>query len=100
MQFETAQASHIGGRNEQQDRAEISVSHDHDSYFLVVADGMGGHKGGSLAAQAVIETAASLWKAHQENAAHSRLLPVQLCLQAHEAVNTIGRAHNLHRITD
>ena len=99
MQFETAQASHIGGRKEQQDRAKISVSHDHDSFLLVVADGMGGHKGGSLAAQAVIETAVSLWKAHQENSMHPRQLLEQLCFQAHEAVNTIGRAHNLNPYT-
>ena len=99
MQFETAMASHTGGRDEQQDRAEIFISHENDSYFLVAADGMGGHKGGSLAAQAIIDAAAALWKTHQQAPVNPKRLLEKLCSQGHEAVNKIGREHNLNPLT-
>ncbi|MDM8543154.1 protein phosphatase 2C domain-containing protein [Desulfococcaceae bacterium HSG9] len=99
MQFETAYASHIGGRDEQQDRAEIFISRNNNSHLLVVADGMGGHQGGSLAAQAVIQTAASLCKTYQDNSIRPEQFLEQLCFQGHNAVNRIGREQNLNPYT-
>lgn len=54
--------SHIGHREENQDRFTILDNWSEDGSFLaIVADGMGGHKGGSLAARTAISTAQKLW---------------------------------------
>lgn len=61
MHWITAKAEHIGGRSEQQDRSAIFSAADGRIQLLLVADGMGGHTGGALAAQTVIDAAQSLW---------------------------------------
>lgn len=54
--------SHIGHRDENQDRFKIFDDWARDGSFLaIVADGMGGQSGGTLAAQTVIATAQKLW---------------------------------------
>lgn len=52
---ETAMWTDIGGRENQQDR--VAVFENHGAQLLVVADGLGGHEGGALAAQAVVDAA-------------------------------------------
>ena len=52
---ETGSCAHIGGREEQQDR--VAVLTDGDAHLLVLADGMGGHSGGAMAAQALVDAA-------------------------------------------
>ena len=54
--------SHIGQRGENQDRFAVLESPDDGSRLLVVADGLGGHAGGSLAAETVVATAERCWK--------------------------------------
>ena len=51
----TAMWTDIGGREEQQDR--VAVFEREGVQLLVVADGLGGHEGGALAAQAVVDAA-------------------------------------------
>ena len=59
MHLQTACFADIGGRSEQQDRAEVLARG--DVRLLVLADGMGGHEGGAQAAQTVIDTARELF---------------------------------------
>jgi serine/threonine protein phosphatase PrpC len=54
MNFSIHQASHIGNRKYNQDRAAYAYSS--DALLLVLADGMGGHLHGELAADSAIRT--------------------------------------------
>lgn len=56
----TAHADHIGGRQEQQDR--VAALANDGAVLLVVADGLGGHKGGARAAETVVAAAADGWE--------------------------------------
>lgn len=59
MAWDVAKADAIGGREEQQDRVEVLSAR--GRHLLVVADGLGGHRGGAAAAEAVVEAARALW---------------------------------------
>jgi len=59
QEWEVASTSHIGGRDENQDR--LAAFQDKSVNFIIVADGMGGHENGSLAAEIIIQTAGSFW---------------------------------------
>ena len=54
--------SHVGQRGENQDRFAILESPGDGSRLLVLADGLGGHTGGSLAAESVVATAERCWR--------------------------------------
>jgi len=54
MNFSIHQASHAGNRKYNQDR--VAYAYSSDSLLLVLADGMGGHLNGDLAARMIIET--------------------------------------------
>lgn len=60
MKFSIAQDSLIGGREINQDRAAWHATD--DAVLLVVADGMGGHLQGEVAAQLAVETIVSCFK--------------------------------------
>jgi serine/threonine protein phosphatase PrpC len=59
MSWQFSKASHIGGREEQQDRVSILTSNFYSACIL--ADGVGGHKGGAMAAQILLEECEKLW---------------------------------------
>ncbi|GAB3546492.1 hypothetical protein GCM10027343_24330 [Noviherbaspirillum agri] len=63
MRFSVYQESHIGGRKNNQDRMGYSFTR--DSLLLVVADGMGGHLQGEVAATIALQTIGTLF---QQNA--------------------------------
>jgi len=54
MQFAVHQANHIGGRKYNQDRAGYAYTN--EALLLVLADGMGGHMHGEIAAQIAVQT--------------------------------------------
>ncbi|MFY9260031.1 MAG: protein phosphatase 2C domain-containing protein [Gallionella sp.] len=54
MNFSIHQASHIGNRKFNQDR--VAYAYNHDMLLLVLADGMGGHLHGEVAANLAVET--------------------------------------------
>lgn len=91
--------SHIGKREENQDRYSVLQSPDKQKQLFVVADGMGGHKGGSLAAQTVIDTANKLWQVNiQQESCDLESVDAflhEIIKQSHLAVIAAGEAEGL-----
>jgi len=61
MQFSVYQQSHIGARKVNQDR--MGYSYTREALLLVLADGMGGHQRGELAATIALQTLSALFRA-------------------------------------
>lgn len=96
MFWQTAIADHMGGRLEQQDRVSVWQSAAGERCLVVLADGMGGHQGGAIAAQAVMDCAANLWTQHcSSDVALPAVLLKNFCVDAHEAVKKAGEVHDL-----
>ncbi|MES2153199.1 MAG: PP2C family serine/threonine-protein phosphatase [Pseudomonadota bacterium] len=62
MQFSVYQESNIGGRKVNQDRMGYSFTR--DALLLVLADGMGGHLRGEMAASITMQVMSSLFQKH------------------------------------
>lgn len=60
MRFSVYQESHIGGRKQNQDRMGYSFTR--DALLLLLADGMGGHIQGEVAATLALQTIAALFQ--------------------------------------
>jgi|SRR5471032_1526552 len=60
MQFSVYQESHIGGRKVNQDRMGYSFTR--DALLLVLADGMGGHLRGEIAATVALQSISALFQ--------------------------------------
>lgn len=90
MKWQFDLASDIGGRREQQDRAAVfAVPTVEDAHLVVLADGMGGHSDGDLAAQAVLDTAEQVLA--DSDAGNPRQLLEQLCQRSDQAIRKIAR---------
>ena len=94
-QFLWACEFHIGGREEQQDAADIVKSPDGCGYLLALADGMGGHRGGSLASNALVDVAKGLWEAHKGKPEDPRAFLTEVFLRGHDEVNRRGFVRGL-----
>ena len=94
IQWEIASFSDIGGRKENQDRAITFFDSDSGDAFVVVADGMGGHRGGVIAAEAIIKTAEQCWNKHSSPVDIESFL-TDFVGQAHIAINKSGEEHKL-----
>lgn len=97
MKFTIYQASRQGGRKNNQDR--VAYSYSRDALLMVVADGMGGHMHGEIAAQICVQTLTD----HFQQLAKPRLNdPMQFLneelTRAHYAINDYAVEHDLLEI--
>lgn len=94
--FSLVTAIHQGARNDQEDALGHWFEADGGHLFAVVADGAGGHGGGSVASQAAIAAAEAAWNSGHSSAPRDpeRFLADWLA-QAHTAVN--DAAAEIHR---
>ncbi|UMR30715.1 serine/threonine-protein phosphatase [Massilia sp. MB5] len=96
MQFSVYQESHIGGRKLNQDRMGYSFTR--DALLLVLADGMGGHLHGEIAASVTLQTLSAMF---QQQALPYVKGPERFLEDAlHAAHREIHRYRNVHQLAD
>lgn len=95
MKIERGYAQHVGSRNEQQDAGLVLTNDGRGEQLVLVADGMGGHAGGSLASAQIAETARRLWDEHKQNALEPKRLLERIVREGHEAINRAGAERGL-----
>lgn len=89
--IETCTAQHIGDRDEQQDRVGLFAHlSDKGSLLAVVADGMGGHSGGALAAEQVIHSAKTNFQGSTLAAGEIQSILAASINDAHAAIKLAG----------
>lgn len=89
IRYEIAQDTRIGHRRINQDRA---VSYESgDRLLLCLADGMGGHPRGEVAAQILMDVAKERFKATRKPIANPEFYLQQLLEMAHERILRFGR---------
>jgi protein phosphatase len=94
MQFSVYQQTHIGGRKINQDRMGYSFTR--ESLLLVLADGMGGHARGEVAATITLQTMSAMFQrqATPYIKGPERFLQDAL-LESHEAILRYGVQHGM-----
>jgi protein phosphatase len=94
MQFSIYQQSHIGGRKVNQDR--MGYSYTREALLLVLADGMGGHQRGEVAASIALQTMSTQFRSHANPYVKKpeRFLE-DAFEQAHEAIQRYAREHGM-----
>jgi len=86
-------ANHPGSRSEQQDCNSIMALPQNRGLLAVVADGMGGHRDGALAARAVVATAEQFVQSQFDYLRdNSSTALVALSRQAHRSINSVSAA--------
>jgi serine/threonine protein phosphatase PrpC len=88
LNIETAESTRLGDRKVNQDRACVVIGD--SAVLLAVADGMGGHKGGELAAQAAIDSFVRSFKRERPLASNTREFLTSSIAEAHREVFTLG----------
>lgn len=91
MRFVTATASLRGNREQNQDRC--AVLWEGECALLLLADGMGGHPRGDLAAQRVIDVGRAAFHTALKPIAHPGEFLGELLQIAHEQIIALGNRH-------
>jgi PPM family protein phosphatase len=95
MKIERGYAQHVGSRNEQQDAGLVLTGDGQSEQLVLVADGMGGHAGGSIASAQVAETARRIWGEHRKTPIEPKRLLDRIIREGHEAINRAGAEKGL-----
>ena len=94
MRFTIFQESRQGGRSNNEDRTTYCYSR--DALLMVVADGMGGHQQGEVAAQLAVQTLSSAFQREARPALVDPFRFLQKALiNAHHAVLDYADLHGL-----
>ncbi|MDX8377348.1 MAG: protein phosphatase 2C domain-containing protein [Mariprofundales bacterium] len=97
--WDFARLLHLGQREEQQDNVGIFSNTEQSLHLLVLADGMGGHKGGKEASETVISIAKSIWYdwlEHRQINVDPKLLLWYICEAAHQNIIKLGEADGIN----
>jgi serine/threonine protein phosphatase PrpC len=94
MKYQIAQHTLAGARPENQDR--IATVERDNAVLMILADGLGGHQGGAMAAEALVDTMAKAFQKVQQPTitTPSAFLALSI-MHAHKVVNAHARAANL-----
>lgn len=94
MKFSVFQQSRQGGRKYNQDR--VAYSYSKDAVLLIVADGMGGHYHGEVAAQITVQMVADMFQKHARPHIKDphRFLSAAM-VAGHDAILDYTTKHNL-----
>ncbi|HSS46222.1 MAG TPA: protein phosphatase 2C domain-containing protein [Burkholderiales bacterium] len=94
MKFTIYQKSRIGGRKHNQDR--IAYSYSRDALLIVLADGMGGHLHGEVAAQLAVQLIAESFEKHADpKLEEPRDFLRHAFHNAHDAILSYANDHDL-----
>jgi len=88
MRYDIGQANRLGNRSSNQDRC--SIVENKESVLLILADGMGGHEGGELAAQEMINNMTSTFQKEVSPISNPKVFLEKLVLESHDAISRIG----------
>ncbi len=93
MKYELASLSVVGGRSSNQDR--VVHAERENAVLMVVADGLGGHAGGDLAAEALTQTAVNAFhRIKQPTITQPSAFLALTILQAHNAIMQYAKIHD------
>lgn len=92
MKYDITDYSVTGGRKMNQDR--VSYAERDNAILIVLADGLGGHEGGELASELLVQRVINTFlNIRQPQIKQPSAFLALTILQAHEAINAMGKAH-------